>query len=291
MIQLQQQTQAHYDHYPFIEGGSNRVAWWREYLRDFLPDDLIRDRLMIDVGSSVGEVTRGLADRGARMVCLDLSRQSLMRCREINPEADIYNGSALDLPFMDATFDHAISIGVLHHTPDCRKGFKEVARVLAPGGTFVVFLYNWWSIYNPIYHAFWPVRAVFPLERVPKFFVRLMQPFAKAHLGQTLDDGQLRRLLGDKLWTPQATFHSVRQIRQWGVEEGLSFVANKKFFLGYANVMKFVKEGTPGTARREVRIRCTRCGAGPMPRNDSGYQCGCGQVYPRAGAIFGCLSE
>src|ERR1700687_5070467 len=162
---LKEKTQAHYDHYPFIEGGRKRIDWWRKYLKDFLPDHSIRDRLILDVGSSVGEISRGLINRGARMVCLDLSLNSLRRCREINTEAEIIHGNALELPFPDDSFDHSISIGVLHHTPNCRQGFKELARVTAPGGTVVVFLYNYWSIYNPIYHAFKPIRATMPLER------------------------------------------------------------------------------------------------------------------------------
>ena len=127
-LSLSQRTRAHYDEFPFIEGGSNRVAWWRDYLRDFLPDEVIRDRLIADVGSSVGEISRGLLDRGARLTCVDLSLRSLQRCRQINPEAELFHASALSLPFPDETFDHAISIGVLHHTPDCRRGFAEVAR-------------------------------------------------------------------------------------------------------------------------------------------------------------------
>jgi len=289
---LQQQTQAHYDKYPFIEGGPNRIAWWREYLRDFLPDALLQDRLVADIGSGIGEIARGLADRGARMVCLDISRQSLVRCREINPEADIYHGTSLDLPFMDGTFDCVISIGVLHHTPDCRKGFKEAARVLAPGGVFVVFLYNWWNMYNLIYHAFKPVRMLVPLERVPRFVVRLLQPFARTHLGQSLDDWQLRRLLGDKLWTPQATFHSIRQIRRWGEEEGLAMTAYKRFYLGYANIMKLVKKGSlEGSGRRQVRVRCTRCGGGPMGRYEGRSQCDCGHIYRLVEGIWECLPE
>ena len=56
--QLQTATQAHYDQYPFIEGGPNRVAWWRDYLSDYLPETDIRDKLVVDVGSSVGEFAR-----------------------------------------------------------------------------------------------------------------------------------------------------------------------------------------------------------------------------------------
>lgn len=64
---LQRETRLHYDDYPFIEGGSNRIAWWRRYLKDFLQNERIADRLIVDAGSSIGEISRGLADRGARM--------------------------------------------------------------------------------------------------------------------------------------------------------------------------------------------------------------------------------
>ncbi len=271
---LLNKTKDHYDDFPFIEGGRNRVTWWREYLRDFLPDEDIRDQLLVDVGSSVGEISRGLIDRGARLVCLDISLQSLRRCQYNNPEGQIVHGNALELPFPKESFDHVISIGVLHHTPDCRRGFKEVARVTAPGGTIVVFLYNFWSIYNIIYHAFKPIRASIPLDRIPIPMVKMMQPFVKIHLGQTMDDRQLRNLLGDKLWTPQATFHSVSEVRKWGMEEGLTLVATRKFFLGYANVMKFQKHGKHSPSiRREVKFKCLKCGHDPMKKIDTGYIC------------------
>ncbi len=278
---LLNKTQDHYDDFPFIEGGTNRVTWWKEYLQDLLPDEEISEQIMIDVGSSVGEISRGLIDRGAQLTCLDISLQSLRRCQNNNPEAQVIHGNALELPFPDDFFDHAISIGVLHHTPDCRRGFKEVARVTAPGGTIVIFLYNYWSIYNLIYHAFKPIRVLIPLERVPRFMVRMMQPFVKLHLGQTLNDKQLRHLLGDKLWTPQATFHSVSQVKKWGSEEGLTLLETKRFFLGYANVMKFKKNGESERATpREVQFKCLKCGNHPMENNSIGYICGqCAHKY------------
>ena len=290
---LQEKTRHHYDHYPFIEGGPDRIAWWQEYLRDFLPDESIRNRFIIDVGSGIGEISRGLINRGARLVCLDVSLESLRRCRQINEEASIFHGSALELPFADASFDHAISIGVLHHTPDCRRGFHEVARVIAPGGTAVIFLYNYWNIYNAIYHAFWPVRKLLPLDNIPRWMVRSLQPFVRSHLGQTLNDKQLRNLLGDKLWTPQATFHSVSQVRRWGLEDGLDFVANKKFFLGYANVMCFKKRETGSTAgQREVTLKCLTCGHAPMTNGNGCYTCAaCQQVYEVDGGIYKTLQS
>ncbi len=291
--ELLEKTKSHYDDFPFIEGGTNRITWWREYLRDFLPDQEIDDRLIIDVGSGVGEISRGLIDRGARLLCLDISLRSLLRCRQINQSAQVIHGSALELPFPNDSFDHAISIGVLHHTPDCRRGFHEVSRVTAPGGTIVIFLYNYWSIYNLIYHTFNPVLKKIQLNRIPCWVLRLLQPFVKSHLGQRLNDEQLRNLLGDKLWTPQATFHSISEVREWGLEVGLTLVSIRKFFLSYANVFRFVKQGLHNEFyRREMILKCLKCGNFPMIRHHLGYTCGqCGHIYSLDGGIINCISS
>ncbi|MHC4608539.1 MAG: class I SAM-dependent methyltransferase, partial [Planctomycetota bacterium] len=42
----------------------------------------------------------------------------------------------------DGTFDFVYSIGCLHHTGDLGRAVSEVHRVLRPGGTAVVMLYN-----------------------------------------------------------------------------------------------------------------------------------------------------
>jgi ubiquinone/menaquinone biosynthesis C-methylase UbiE len=238
---LRERTRAHYDDYPFIEGGPDRIAWWRGYLEELLPDRDIRGRSIVDIGSGVGEIARGLRERGADVTCLDVSGASLRRCREINPGAPVLQASALDLPFPDRFFDHVISIGVLHHTPDCRLGFHEAARVAKPGGRVVVFLYNARNVYRWVYAAWGPIRRRWPLECAPLFLARALQPFARAHLRQRLSEKQLLHLLGDKLWTPQATFHSVSEVRQWGAEEGLRLERIRPFFLGYANVFGFRK--------------------------------------------------
>ncbi len=274
-------TRRHYDAHHFIEGGSPRIKWWRQFLTDFLPDEVIHDALIVDVGSSVGEISRGLIDRGGRLVCLDVSLQSLRRCRVNNPEAVVVHGDALALPFADQSFDHAISIGVLHHTPDCRLGFSEVARVTAPGGNIVVFLYNKWNWYNLVYNGFAPVRKHVPLDRVPNWMVALMQPLVKWHLGQKLNAVELRNLVGDALWTPRATFHSLREIRTWGAEEGLTYLGYRRFFLGYANVVHFRKPGgRVKGVRREPRFKCLACTSQEMVVGPEAVECReCGHAY------------
>src|SRR5262249_51800452 len=47
-----------------------------------------------------------------------------------------------DLPLADESFDLAYSIGVLHHTPDPRRAFSEIARKVKRGGRLAVWLYR-----------------------------------------------------------------------------------------------------------------------------------------------------
>lgn len=287
-LEKKRATKNYYEKYPMIEGGLSRIKWWQEYLEPFLPDNMIRGQLIGDIGSGIGEMSRGLINRGARVVCLDLTLAALRRNREINPEAELFNGSALNLPFADGALDHVISLGVLHHTPDCRKGVKEVARVTAPSGTVVLYIYSYWSLLNLVYNLFRPVTKIIPLDAVPVGIVKMLQPFAKFHLNQELNDHQLRRLLGDKLWTPQCTFHTLGEIKKWAAEEGLTMIRYKRFFLGYANVMAFKKSGAPSSGpTEELMLRCLECGNSPLFKSKEGSRCEkCGADFRKEEGIY-----
>jgi ubiquinone/menaquinone biosynthesis C-methylase UbiE len=50
------------------------------------------------------------------------------------------------MPFRDASYDVVYSFGVLHHTPRTSLAIEEVCRVLKPGGTAIISVYNQLSL-------------------------------------------------------------------------------------------------------------------------------------------------
>lgn len=99
---------------------------------------------VLDVGSGIGGPVRTIAERtGARVTGIDLTPDFVETARRLTEavglEADFVVGSALDLPFSDASFDLATLLHVGMNIADKPRLFAEVARVLAPGGTFAVY--------------------------------------------------------------------------------------------------------------------------------------------------------
>src|SRR5262249_53915539 len=101
-------------------------------------------RLVLDAGCGGGRYSRPVGAPAARMVGVDLSSaaaQAASLCAGL-PDVLIVQANLLDLPVADAAFDLVFSIGVLHHTPDPRRAFAQIARKVKPGGRLAVWLYR-----------------------------------------------------------------------------------------------------------------------------------------------------
>ena len=99
--------------------------------------------LVLDGGCGMGRYLRVAAEGGARAVGLDLSR-AVEAARDLTaewPGVDVVQGDLLRLPFAAGTFDHIYSLGVLDHTPDPRRAFLGLARLLKPGGRIAIWVY------------------------------------------------------------------------------------------------------------------------------------------------------
>lgn len=106
--------------------------------------DFFKDRVVLEGGCGKGRHTQLVAKWGARdVIGIDLSvavETAFAATRDL-PNAHIVQADIYNLPFA-GVFDYAFSVGVLHHLPDPRGGFKSLASKVKPGGHLSAWVYG-----------------------------------------------------------------------------------------------------------------------------------------------------
>ncbi len=104
---------------------------------------------ILDAGCGSGVSTEYLAHLNpqAEIVAVDISAGTLAvaqeRCRRSRPEANVqfHQLSLYDLDKISGEFDMVNCVGVLHHMAEPVRGIQAIAKKLAPGGIFHIFVY------------------------------------------------------------------------------------------------------------------------------------------------------
>jgi ubiquinone/menaquinone biosynthesis C-methylase UbiE len=95
----------------------------------------------LEIGAGTGYFTLNLLQAGmiGSATCTDISPGMLetleTNARRLGLEVETVACDAGELPFDDASFDLVLGHAVLHHLPALQRSFRELERVLAPGGT------------------------------------------------------------------------------------------------------------------------------------------------------------
>lgn len=95
----------------------------------------------LEVGYGAGAVLLGLAPGVDDLHGLDLDADpttvtALLSSRGV--KADLRQGSVYELPYESESFDLVVSFSMFEHLHEYPKGLSEVARVLRPGGSFLL---------------------------------------------------------------------------------------------------------------------------------------------------------
>ena len=98
---------------------------------------------VLDIGAGLAGAARLIASaHGCRVDCVELSPDYctgavlLNRLTGLNDRIEVHQGSALDLPFPDDSFDAVWMQNVGMNIADKRRLYAEICRVLKPGGRY-----------------------------------------------------------------------------------------------------------------------------------------------------------
>ncbi|MFA4954182.1 MAG: class I SAM-dependent methyltransferase [Patescibacteria group bacterium] len=183
-----------------------------------------KSKSCLDAGCGGGRYLVALARLGASQVTgIDISQPAVdaanarLRSRGLSNVALARLGSVLELPVANASFDYVVSSGVIHHTPNPKKGFDELTRVLKPGGKLFLSVYGRGGL-------FWMVNDIGRLiARIVPF--AWMEAFWKA-LGVPANK---RYNYMDNLYVPYCARFTQREILKWLADAGYENVRRLKF--------------------------------------------------------------
>lgn len=103
-------------------------------LLDHLPP--VQGKLCLEVGCGTGLTSHFLREQGGTWISCEFERDHVRSAKEF-VGTGVLQVSEKILPFPDATFDVITAINFLEHIKDDETFFREMVRVLKPGGAFV----------------------------------------------------------------------------------------------------------------------------------------------------------
>lgn len=100
---------------------------------------------VLDVGCGTGRLLRAAALRwpDVQLIGVDPAQGMVDVARVLTPGAAFHRGLAEALPLPDASVDLVFSTISSHHWHDQAIGVREIARVLRPGGHFILADFVW----------------------------------------------------------------------------------------------------------------------------------------------------
>jgi SAM-dependent methyltransferase len=190
----------------------------RSHFAQLLDRSVPGDAKVLELGCGTGQMSLFLASAGREVIGADLTRASLMLAREAAQRFRVRRAGFVETDLrapglMRGAFDVVYSSGVLHHTPDPRAAFAQMARMAKPGGMIVLGLYN--------VYARLPHRLRRGLARLTGY---RYVPFDPVLRDRAAEPARREAWLRDQYQHPEEHRHTVAEVQRWFAENDVEFL-------------------------------------------------------------------
>lgn len=201
-----------------------------EYFYDETMTDpsFIRNKTVLDAGCGNGQLTKAITDAGARVVGIDM--QPHLPASLSNDQLQFVQASFDDPPFHEKSFDIIIANGSIHHTPDTRRSFRSLSKLVKENGRLYVWVYKKPEKVRDRFLLWWLDLLRFFISRFPaalqKFSVNMITFFfyvlSRIRKGENSKrtKAEIRINVYDAFTPRYRFYHSTIAVTKWFIDEG-----------------------------------------------------------------------
>lgn len=121
-------------------------------LEEFLTDEMLRGKEVLEVGAGLGFFSERLCQKGARVTATDIGKGLLEQvARRVDCRCECVDALSLSEYFGRGRFDVVVSSECIEHTPSPAAALRQMAAVLKPGGFVAVTTPN--RLWYPVVRA------------------------------------------------------------------------------------------------------------------------------------------
>ena len=207
------------------------------HLADILDNSINYNSSVLEVGCGTGQLSLFLKRFNRKLVGIDLSTPSLELAYRFKIRNEINNVTFLkmnifNLFFKEGVFDYVISNGVLHHTYDTEKAFRNILFPLKKNGYIVIGLYHKYG------RLLTNIKQLIIQNFGEKF--KFLDP---RNVDKKISEEKRYAWLKDQYKNPHETSHTLNEVLIWFKKYNVEFISSIPFnnFLSGSNI--FEKKG------------------------------------------------
>ncbi len=207
------------------------------HFADILDNSIDYNSSVLEVGCGTGQLSLFLKRFNRKLVGIDLSIPSLELANKFKIRNEIDNVTFLkmnifNLYFKEAVFDYVISNGVLHHTYDTEKAFKNILFPLKKNGYIVIGLYHQFG------RLFTNLKQLIIQNFGEKF--KFLDP---RNIDKNISQEKRYAWLKDQYKNPHETSHTLDEVLLWFKKYNVEFISSIPFNNFSSNSNIFEKKG------------------------------------------------